>query len=1040
MRLPEFSVRRPVTTLMTFLVVIIIGGVCLWLLPIDMLPKMDIPVITVITTYEGAAPEDVEAKVTDTLEQFLSTIPDLKHITSKSKEGISVIALGFEWDTELDTRANEVRDAVGMAKIHLPDEVDEPRVLKLNIANFPILMYGVTAEESFPDLKEILEDEVANPLKRLPGVGAASVRVILQRQVNVYLDRERLAAYQLTPQDVVYAIARENQDTPAGNLKMGLTDYIIRVPGEFGTVEPMRQIVLARRGASVVRLGDVGSVEYGYAEKNMHVTMNGNPRAGILMIQKESGANTVAVARSVHKRLRELQKKLPADIKLISLIDYSEYIEWMIRDLSQTLLIGGCLAMLVVLVFLGRWRASLIIGLTIPFSLIAVIIVVFFLGYTINMMTLFGMIIAIGMVVDNAIVILENIIRHRELGERPTEGAIYGASEVAMAITASTLTTVCVFFPILFVRGITKILFAEFAVVVIVVMCCSLFSAVTLTPMLSATLIRRAKFDRKKSGWLSLFGTSILPFVEKQYGRVLDWALKHRFRVVVLALMFFGSAIVLTPFLGTEFMPEEDQAMIMSTVQMPVGTRVEETARTMVELAKLVEKEIPVDERLGVFTRCGTTPEAMASAFGDEGAHVGLFTVKLVPRQQRSRNVKQITAALRRRIDASQSLLGFEKYKLVGGDPMSGLIMGGDQALVIDIVGNDLEATDRLAAQIKTIAENTPGAVDIAVSRVKGKPEIWVKVKRDRAAALGLNVSDIGTAVRSSFYGRTASKYRVHGDEYDIFVKLREADRQDIRAVLATPVRLPDGRLVRVGDVADLAEKRGPLEIERKDQGRIVKVTGGMEGRSLGDLAADIEAKIKQLEIPPGIEVTMAGQVEELRESFLWLTLALCVGIVLVYMVMASLFESLLHPFVVMFSVPFAFTGAIWALFLGGHHISVVVFLGLLMLVGIVVNNAIVLVDYINILRARGLELADAVRDAGMTRLRPVLMTALTTIVALLPMAFGKGQGAESWNPLGLTMLGGLLVATFVTLVLVPTIYSIFAGRSSPKPVRKEAP
>ena len=1023
MNLPELSVRNPVTTLMTFIGALVVGGMCLYLLPVDLMPEMDIPAISVITPYDGAAPEDVETKVTEVLERYLSTVPELKHITSTSEEDRSIITLTFEWGTNLDARANEVRDAVGMAKMLLPDEIDEPRVIKFNISSFPIMVYGVRAKESYPRLEKILEDEVADPLKRLAGVGSAAVQVPLHRQINVEVDREKLASFNLTPQDVVRAVMNENKDTSAGNVRMGLTDYLVRVPGEFKEVEPMKQIVLALRNGSVVRLSDVGTVKDDFKELQRYVRINGQS-GGILLVQKQSGANTVQVAREVRKRMEELKKRLPSDVEIIPVMDSSEDIERSIRDLSNSLLLGGLLTMVVVLIFLREWRATIVIGTTIPFSLIVSIILMYFLDYTINMMSLFGMIVGVGMIVDNSIVILENITRHREEGERPKEGAICGSSEVAMAITASTITTVCIFFPILFVKGITRIIFTEFAVVISVVLIASLFSALTLTPMLSSTLMRTSlekskqnRFPARTEKWFNI--------IAEKYADLLDWALNHRRTVIVIALSIFLPTLLLTPFLGSEFLPEEDRASLTGTIYLPVGTRVEETARVMEAIEKAIVEEISQDERIAMFARGGVSETGMA-VFGEEGSHIGIFGVKLVPKVQRSRVVKEIAAALRQRLDEVKGQLRIEKYSLSMSDPLAGLIMGGGKPLTIDIVGNDMDVTDALAAKIKEIAKNTPGTVDVSVSREKGRPELWVNVDRSKASAMGLNVSDIGDTVRASFYGREASKYRVRGDEYDIFVRLQEPDRKDTADVKATPIRLSDGRLTRVHNIAETDIGFGPVKIERKDRGRIVKVEGNLYGRSLGEVVADIETEIGKMEIPAGVEVYMAGQAEEQRESFLWLTLALIVGAALVYMVMASQFESLLHPFVVMFSVPFAFTGAILAIFLGGHHISIVVFLGLLLLIGVVVNNAIVLVDYTNILQGRGLMLSEAIKQAGRHRLRPVLMTAITTIFGLIPMSFAKGQGSEIWNPLGLTVMGGLLVSTLVTLILVPTVYSIF--------------
>lgn len=1020
MNLPEYSVRNPVTTLMTFFAVLMIGIVCIWQIPIDQMPKMELPIITVSTTYEGAAPEDVERKVTEPLERNLSTVPDLKHITSTSKEDSSVISLTFEWGTNLDARSNDVRDAIGRVKRMLPEEIDEPRVLKMDFSRFPIIIFGVTSKESYSHLEKILEDDVADPLMRLPGVGSASVMVPLNRQVNVDLDRERLASYNLTPQDVIHAIARENQDTPAGNVKKGLTDYLVRVPGEFNDVAPMRQIVVASRDGATVRLSDIGNVEDGFEEIRRQITIN-SEKAAMIMVQKQSDANTVQVANLVKKRMEEVKKRLPPDIKIINVMDGSEEIVSAIHDLTRSLILGGLLTMLTVLIFLRQWRATLIICLTIPFSLVLAVIGVYFLGYTINMMTLFAMIIAVGMIVDNAIVILENITRHREEGERPTEGAIYGASEVSMPVVASTITNVCIFFPILFIKGITGVIFSEFAVITIVVMMGSLFSALTLTPMLSSKLLKKAKFGNESSGLFFRLSEKIFLAIEKNYGDLVAWALRHRAMVILTAILIFGGTLFLIPFLGTEYMPEQDSARIQGTLYLPVGTRVEETARVMRTIDQILKEEVSEKERIAVFTRCG----GGGGMGGAEGSHVGSFGVRLVPRVERSRNVKEIAAGFRRRINKIQGLFGIEKYRLDTGDPMAGMLLGGERPLTVNIIGNDLDVTDAIAAKIKQIALNTPGTVDINVSREKGRPELKVRVDREKASAIGFNVSDVGDMVRAAIYGTEASKYRIHGDEYVIFVRYREKDRSDIKDVLASSLRLPSGEMMRVDNVANVGVEYGPVTIDRKDRGRIVNVTGSVDNRSLGDVVADIEKEIAKLDIPSGVEVIMSGQATEQRESFFWLTLSLIVGIFLVYMIMASQFESLLDPLVVMFSVPFAFTGTIWAIFLGGHHINIVVFLGLLMLVGVVVNNAIVLVDYTNLLRARGLPLFEAVPKACRTRLRPVLMTSLTTIAGLIPMAFGKGQGSEVWNPIGLTVLGGLLVSTFVTLMLVPTVYSI---------------
>ncbi|MEE4354191.1 MAG: efflux RND transporter permease subunit [Desulfatiglans sp.] len=1025
MKISETSVRRPVTTLMVFLGVILVGAFCFLQMPIDLFPEMDIPSITVITPYEGAGPEEVEDKVTQPLEERLSTVEDLKHIYSTSREGESTIRLMFDWETDLDTRANDVRDAIDLAQRLIPDEADRSQIFKLDISQFPILVFGVFAQESYKDLENLLEDEVANPLESISGVGAARVITPLQRQVNVDLDRERLASYGLTPDDIVRAVVRENREVSAGSIKMGDTDYLPRVPAEFKNVEPMNDIVVRASEGTIVRIRDVGRVTDGFKDLDLEVRVNGKPGA-ILLVQKQSEANTVEVARRVRAAIPDLEKRLPSDVHIISVMDSSEDIERMVSDLYQTLILGGLLAMLVVLIFLRQVRGTLVIGLAIPFALIASGVVMYLMDYSINMMTLFALIIAIGMVVDNAVVVLENIARHREEGESATEGAVFGTSEVAMAITASTLTTLCIFFPLLFVKGVTRIFFTPFAIVATLVMIASLFTALTMTPMLSSRLLGKKYGSEDEAGFLFRVTEAGFESLAAAYSTILGWCLRHRKIVMLSAALVFVGTMSLIPAIGWEFMPKEDRALIRGTIELPIGTRVERTAEVMREMHKTIFEEVPKEQIRSFYSRCGVSQSGFTT---DEGTHVGQFGLKLVPREDRDRHVTEIADAVRKRIERLSSTYGILKFRLDLNDPMAGLIAGGETPLSVNIMSDDLDAADQYADDLMKRVVKVPGTVDVHKSLEKGAPEVWVNVKRQKASAMGLNVSDIGDTVRTSIFGRKAGKYRVRGDEYDIMVRLREEDRSELASLQYLPIRLPSGDLIRAESVADITTELGPIEIERKDQQRIIRVEGDVHGRSLGEAIGEVQALIGQSEIPHGVNVSMGGQSEDIRESFFWLSIALIIGVILVYMVMASQFESLLDPFVVMFSVPVAFVGVIWFLMIGGYNLNIIVFLGMLLLVGIVVNNAIVLVDYINILRARGKAMIEAVQEAGRTRLRPVLMTAITTIVALLPMAFKQGQGSEVWNPLGATILGGLLASTLVTLILVPTVYSIFKDR-----------
>ena len=1028
MNLPEVSVRRPVTTLMVLLAVLLVGVFCLVQMPIDQFPEMDIPVITVITAYEGAGPEDVEEKVTRPLEEELSTVEDVDHVFSTSREGISVIRLSFNWETDLDTRANDVRDAIDMAETYLPDEVQDSRIFKVDMSQFPVLIYGVRAEQSYGQLEDMLEDQVANPLQSIAGVASVSTIVPLERQVNVDLDRERLASYGLTVDDVSAVIAKENREESAGSVKMGETDYLPRVPGEFDDAELMNEIVLKAQDGHIIRLKDVGKATDSFKEVERYVTIDGKPGA-LLFISKQSDANTVGVARRARARLPKLAATLPPDVDVTLVMDGAEDIERIVRDLLQTLLLGGGLAVIAVFVFLRQLRSTFVIALAIPFSLVLSGAVMYAMDYTINMITLFALIVAIGMVVDNSIVVLENITRHREEGESASEGAVYGASEVPLAITASTLTTLCIFFPLLFVRGLTKIMFEPFAVVAAVVLTASLFSALTITPMLASKLLPQRLYAGQRRHPLYRLTEAAFEHLASAYSGLLGWSLRHRLLVVFAAVLLLAGSLSLVPAIGWEFMPKEDRALVRGTLRLPVGTRVETTHEAMGAVVDIVLQEIPHKDLRAAFARCGASSSS-AGFQSSQGAHIIEFGAKVVEAGERDWSVFDMADRLRKRMESIAGIYSFEEITMSLQDAMSGLIAGGEQPLSVNIMGDSVEDTNRLAARIRTAIEQVPGAVDISISRDEGAPELWVNVDRDKASSMGLNVSDVVDAVRSSVYGRTASKFRVEGDEYDIFVRLREEDRSAAEDLGKLPVRLPSGEMIRVENIADVSYEQGPIEIERKDQTRIVRVEGDVTGRSLGAVIADVKGIIGGMDIPPGVDVVMGGQSEDIGESFMWLSIALVVGMMLVYMVMASQFESLLHPFVVMFSLPFAFVGVVLGLYLRGHNLNIVVFLGMLMLIGIVVNNAIVLVDYINLLRARGRDMADAIREAGRTRLRPVLMTAVTTILALAQMAFRTGQGAEVWNPLGMTILGGLLVSTLVTLVIVPVMYSLFETRT----------
>lgn len=1035
MRLPEFSVNRPVTTLMIFFGVVILGVVALVLLPIDFMPKIEVPSLGVVTAYEGASAEDIETRITKTLENQLSTLPNIKEVSSISDENFSVISLRFEWGTNLDEAANDVRQSLDFAQERLPEDAERPILVKFDLSMMPILFFGITAEKSYPKLRDIVDEQFADPLKRLPGVAMTLILGGLTREIQVEVDRKRLEAYHLPIDHLVRTLAAENITQPAGNLKVGLTDYILRVPGEFRKVEEIGQVVIGQsRGGSPIYLKDVAEIEDSFKDIDRRVRI-GRRQGLLVMVQKQSGANTVTVADRVKKALPQIVAGLPEDVEVATVMDTSLFIKRSIRNLTETLLFALLFVMIVVWLFLREFRGSFIIGLTIPFSLIVAFVVLYILGYTINVMSLSALVIAVGMVVDDAIVVYENSYRHYEKeGESKREASIFGTSEVGVAVRAATFTLMAIFFPVMFVPGITGIMFRELSLVIIIVLGASLFSAFTLTPMLASRMIHLPSIaDDRKSIVSKLRGASERAFLslEGAYRSLLRWSLGHRRSVIVSATLLFIGSLVVASQIGTEFMPTMDSGEIYGYIELPTGTRIEKTDQVMSRIESLMEAGIPEAEV--IFARSGVSESGVGAFMGRRSdVNTILVGARLVPKGERERSDADVAQDLRRQIGA---LPGVKTIDFTQDDFMQRMMTGGVKPVQVEIYGDDIAATDSVALKVKEILDKVPGLTDVIISRQPGKPELWLEVDREKAASLGLNMSQISNAVRTQFYGKTATQYREGGEEYDTFVRLREQDRTSRDDVLNAVVMTPFGELVPVRNFATIREEMGPLTIQRKDQIRVVNVGGGLYRRSLGDVVGDIKEGLKEIQTPPGVSWEIGGSAKDQAESFRYLALAFILGVILVYMIMASQFESLLDPFIIMFSVPFGVVGVIWALLITGKTFSVISVVGLVMLVGIVVKNAIVLVDYINIMRSRGLGIREAIEISGPRRLRPILMTATTTILGLLPMALRTGEGAETWSPLAVAVIGGLLVSTVVSLVLVPVIYSLLEER-----VRRDRP
>ncbi len=1040
MNLPQFGVKRPVTITMIFVGIIILGAVSLSRLGLDMMPELEMPAIGVFTSYSGAGPQEVEKRITEKLEERLSTIPNLDKITSISRESISVINLAFDWGTNMDEAANDVRDYVGLAKEELPEDADEPLIFKFDFSMMPILVMGVTADESYPRLKKIVDDKIVDQLKRIPGVATAITRGGLERQILVEIDKSRLEGRHLSVDEVIEALKLQNLTLPGGHLKTGLTDYLVRIPGEFKNVQQIQDTVIRIEAGVPIYLKDVARVHDSFAERTKFAHMN--KREGlILFVQKQSGANTVKVVDRVLKELPKLTEDLPSDIELKVNRDFSEFIRLSINTLRTSLFWGGILVILIILFFSRRISSSLIIISAIPCSLIITFVLMYMADYTLNIISLSSLAIALGMVVDAAIVISENIHRHRESLEDPKQAAIAGASEVAKAVVASTLTTMAIFLPIVFVKGITGILFKQMAAVICLALLASLFTALTLIPMLTSRFIKKGpgpfskEIERKKGlapFWQRLYRISEHWFrkTEEGYRKLLSWALAHRAATITLGLSILVFSLLLIPLVGTEFFPEVDTGIVRIDVERPIGARIKETGKVMTAIEDILYSKVPELKASLVSWGYGESGGIGHIIGGEESSNTGWVMSKLVQKKYRRRSNKQIAAELKPLV----SSFAGTKVRFSTEDPMESILFGAQsKPLSIEVRGYDLEDARKYSAQIAQTLEEIKGVGDVEISRKEGKPELQVIIDRQKSARLGVNVTALANTVKTFIEGTTATQYREAGDEYDIFVRLREEDRSKLLDLDNLFVTSTAGKQIRLSNIAAIEEQKGPIKIERKGQERIVYISANIYARDLGSVVGEAQEKLSRISPPFGFSYTFSGAREEQLKAFRWLFFALILGVILVYMVMASLFESFKHPFIILFSIPFAIIGVIYSLLLTNQRLNVDSFIGVILLTGIVVNNAIVLIDYINTLRKKGLGLTEAITQGSRTRLRPVLMTASTTIVGLLPLALFQGEGAEEWRALATVVIGGLAVSTLITLVLIPTVYSVFERSSGGK-------
>jgi HAE1 family hydrophobic/amphiphilic exporter-1 len=1032
MSIYKTAIGKPVTTALIFIAVIVIGLFSATRLPIDQFPEMDPPYITVMTTYAGASASEIETNVTKIIENSLTSVDGLKEMTSSSRDNMSVVSLEMEWGSNMDEATNDIRSYIDMAKNNLPDGCSSPMIFKLNSNLMPVIQYGVTAKESYAGLEKILDDEVVPQLNRINGIGTVSISGAPDRYIYIDLDQARLDAYGLTLEQVANAVAANNLNLSSGTVKMDRQQYQMQVRGEYGQSAEIADVVVATMPTGQqIYVRDLASVRDTIKDLSLDEKLNGSD-AVRLMVTKQSGANTVQICRDVRHELAKLQKRLPSDVQINLIYDSSEDIQGSINSLAESILYALLFVVLVVFFFLGDWRATLIIGITIPISLIVSFIYLALANSSLNIISLSALTVAIGMVVDDAIVVLENIKKHIDRGSSPREAAIYATNEVWTSVIATTLVIAAVFIPLTMLTGMAGILFKELGWIVTIVVTTSTVTAISLIPMLCSKILKGKKVEvvdgkivevEKRRGFYQRVVVRFLDKVDTAYARLLRWCLTHKALTVFIALAFFAATLIpaLTGRIGTDFMQSSDNGRINVTVELQRGTRIEETLKT----ARMLEQRfmVLVPEIQRISTSAGSNDESSIGAMFNSTTNYKIsMTVVCNKKNERTRSVEEIAEVLRREMASYPEII--TAYAMSGG----GMGMGGGSTVDVEIYGYDFDETGLFADELKQrISEEISGARNITISRDKDRPELKVTLDKEKIARHGLSASVVSTYLRNRVAGFTAGFLKEDGDEYNIVVRLKEEDRNSISDIQAFTIPTATGARVKLSEVATVEEYWAPQSIDRKSRQRYLRVSVSPFQTSLGQLAAEVQALLDRMAVPSGVTVVVAGDYEDQQKTFGDIILLGLLILLLVYIVIASQFESVAKPAVILLSVPFAVSGVILALWVTGTTLDMIGALGLVMLIGIAVKNGIVLVDYTNLMRDRGYALNEAIALSGASRLRPVLMTAFTTLLGMLPMALSTGEGSEMWRPLGIVVIGGLLVSTFVTLIIVPVVYGILS-------------
>ncbi|MCM8766458.1 MAG: efflux RND transporter permease subunit [Candidatus Omnitrophica bacterium] len=1026
MTLPEISVRRPYTILMIFLAILLISFITIPKIPIDLMPNIEVPVITVIVPYPGASASDVENDITKYLEDRLITVEDLDEINSISKDNISIVSCKFKWGKNLDAATNDIRDKVDLAKTeiyqHAPD-AEEPLIFKFSTAMTPVLIISVSSDSLWKDLYYITDKQISDQLKKAEGVGSVMFFGGLKRQIKIYLDWEKIKGYGIPIELIYQRLKEENIDFPIGEIKTGRRNYFLRVKGRFRSPEEIENILILSTGNKNLYLKEIAKIEDHFEEEKSKGYLNGKD-AIVLVVQKQSGRNTVIVANNIKKKIEELKNYLPKDIDIQIVFDSSEIIIRTIKNLINTAITAGILVILITILFLRKLNLSLIVATSIPFSLICAFLFLYLAGFTINVVSLMSLTVVIGMVVDNSIVILENIVRNFEKGQDIKKASVFGAEEIATAIIASSLTTIVVFFPLILVKGFIGIMFKQLAFIITTTIFMSMVIALTLVPTLCSILIKSVKRPQTK---FYKFGEIFLEKLDEIYSKILKLCINNSGKFLSIISLIFILSLFLTKFIGTEFFPQYDMGRIETSFTLNPSSRLEQTDKIAKQIGKIYEQEIP--ERKYWYANIGESGTGFGAFMGrEEGSYAGEVSTMLVWREERKRSDKEIAEILRKRI---KEIPGIERFTISTGSGMEAIFTGGASQIEIELYSPDIEKLIQYAEILKERIKRIKGAINIKTSYKGERLEFHIEIDKEKAKTLGISTYQISQTIRGYIYGFTPTKYRESGEDFDVYMQLEESQRYNIENIENLPIFTQFGKIIKLKDIAKIELATGPIEINRKNRERIIKVVCDTYQRAMNEVFKDIEKEIKNLNLPSDIRIKFGGMLKEQRESFADLRILLILGIILVYLVMVGLFESFKTPFIIFFSIPFTFIGVIWFTFLTGVNFSIVSFMGMIMLMGVVVNNAIVLVDYINTLRKRGLGLVDAIIEGGRTRLRPIMMTSLTTVLGLLPLALGRGTGGEMWRGFGITAIGGFLVSWIITLLLVPVIYLIMNRKST---------